>query len=63
MEKYIEINDDYKTEVEWDNDSIRIFQWDEEEGSHDMILISSEDHARSVIKAITYASKEKGWEV
>ena len=63
MDRNMQLNDTFDTEVEWDGESITIFQWDENEGSRDMILMLDADHARIIIEAIMRAAKENGWDI
>lgn len=63
MDRNMQLNDTFDTEVEWDGESITIFQWDENEGSRDMILMLDRDHARKIIEAIMCAAKENGWDI
>ena len=63
MDKSMQIEDEFDTEVEWDGESITIFQWDENEGSRDMILMLDRDHAQKIIVAIKHAAKENGWDI
>jgi hypothetical protein len=63
MDKNMQIEDVFDTEVEWDGESITIFQWDENEGSRDMILMLDRDHAQKIIVAIKHAANENGWDI
>jgi hypothetical protein len=63
MKNNIKLNDDLETEVDWDGESINLWQDDQEDDSRDMFMIFDEAHARLVVALIMYAAKENGWKV
>ena len=63
MKNNIKLNDNLETEVDWDGESINLWQEDQGDDSRDMFMISDEAHARLVVALIMYAAKENGWKV
>ena len=63
MEKSIKLNDNLKTEIDWDGGSINLWQEDQEDNSRDMFMILDEVHAKLVVALIMYAAKENGWKL
>jgi hypothetical protein len=63
MEKSIKLNDNLKTEIDWDGESINLWQEDQEDNSRDMFMILDEVHAKLVVALIMYAAKENGWKL
>lgn len=61
MDKNIQIKDTLGTEVDWDGESITLWQMHESGRSRDMLFIMDKQHAMELISAIRHAAEENGW--
>lgn len=63
MDNNIQINDTLRTEVNWDGESIRLWQAHEGGGPRDMVFIMDKQHAMELISAIKKAAEGNGWDI
>ena len=59
----IKLGDDLETEIDWDGESINLWQVNQEDDSRDMFMILDEAHAKLVVALIMYAANKNGWRV
>ena len=59
----IKLGDDLETEIDWDGESINLWQVNQEDDSRDMFMILDEAHAKLVVALIMYAANKNGWKL